>query len=317
MTAGLDLADPAALLLLPVGLVLWRVLPPLATPGAALVLPPRLAARAGAGAAGGRGSRAGLGLAIWVLLVIALAGPRQLLPVPALQVSGRDMAIALDLSGSMVREDFTLDGQPLSRLAAVQRVGAAFARGRAGDRLALIVFGSEAYYAAPFTFDTDSIARRIEEAAIGISGRATNIADALGLALRRMARSEATTRVIVLLSDGASNAGSADPLEAAQLAARMGVRVHTIALGPLDLETDPEARAAVDSQTLRQIAELSGGTAWRVRDMADLTAVIDALDRLEASPAEGLAAEIHRPLWPWPAGLAGLLAGALAWRARP
>ncbi|MEO1253239.1 MAG: VWA domain-containing protein, partial [Pseudomonadota bacterium] len=104
---------------------------------------------------------------IWVLLLLALAGPRELAPVPALKVSGRDLAIVLDLSGSMVRDDFHLDGQQVTRQEAVTKVGADFARRRGGDRVALIVFGSEAYYAAPFTFDVEAVARRIEEAAIG------------------------------------------------------------------------------------------------------------------------------------------------------
>ncbi len=184
----IDLAAPLALLLLPLPL-LAQWLPPAAGSGAALIVPDRVGARLGAGAgrAAARQARPDLATALaWALLVLALAGPRQLAPVPALAVSGRDLAIALDLSGSMVREDFQLDGQSLSRLDAVKRVGAAFARGRAGDRVALIVFGSDAYYAAPFTFDTEAVARRIEAAEIGISGRATNIADAMGLALKRM-----------------------------------------------------------------------------------------------------------------------------------
>lgn len=198
-----EFAQPWWFLLLPVPLLAWALLPATSGGGAALRMPERVAAGfLQAGAGGGRREVPWMAALAWCLLVVALAGPRVLAPVSALRVTGRDLAIAIDLSGSMVREDFALDGQAISRLEAVQRVGAEFARRRAGDRVALIFFGSEAYYAAPFTFDTEAVARRIEEAQIGISGRATNMADAVGLALKRMVRSEAATKVVILLSDG-------------------------------------------------------------------------------------------------------------------
>lgn len=252
---------------------------------------------------------------IWALIVFALSGPRELTPVSALKVSGRDLAIVLDLSGSMVRDDFFLDGQPITRLEAVTTVGADFARRRGGDRVALIVFGSEAYYATPFTFDTEAVARRIEEASIGISGRATNISDGLGLALKRLDDSQAASRVVILLSDGVNNAGATNPRGVAELAANMGVRVHTIALGPKDLESaEVGERGVVDATTLRAIAQVSGGESFRVKTTDDLVAVTQALDRLEATDSAGLSAEIYRDYWVWPAALAAALALLATWR---
>nr|WP_254438085.1 VWA domain-containing protein [Ruegeria arenilitoris] len=252
---------------------------------------------------------------IWILMVFAVSGPRELTPVSALKVSGRDLAIVLDMSGSMVRDDFHLDGRQVTRLEAVTTVGADFARRRAGDRVGLIVFGSEAYYATPFTFDTEAVARRIEEASIGISGRATNISDGLGLALKRMADSQAASRVVILLSDGVNNAGATNPRGVAELAAGMGVRVHTIALGPKDLETaEMGERGVVDAATLRAIAQVSGGESFRVKTTDDLIAVTEALDRLEATDSAGLTAEIHRSYWTWPAALAVVFALWAAWR---
>lgn len=315
-----ELATPWALLALPLPLLAARLLPPSGAEGATLVVPERIGAALIAGAGGGTGrSRAALHRAlpwlVWALFVVALSGPRLLEPVPALRVSGRDLAIALDLSGSMVRDDFRLDGQPVTRLEAVTTVGADFARRRAGDLVALIVFGSEAYYAAPFTFDTEAVAQRIEEAVIGISGRATNISDALGLALKRMEGSDAETRVVILLSDGSNNAGATNPRGVARLAAEMGVRVHTIALGPKDLTTAEEGeRGVVDAATLQAISDLSGGESFRVRTTEDLVAVTEALDRLEATDSDGLAAEVFRELWVWPATLGALLALGMAWR---
>lgn len=252
---------------------------------------------------------------VWCLLVVAVSGPREPAPVPALKVSGRDLAFVIDLSGSMVRDDFDLNGAKITRLDAVKTVGAAFARRRGGDRMAFIVFGSQAYYATPFTFDVHAVAQAIEGATIGISGRATNISDGLGLALKRMSQSDATSRVVILLSDGANNAGAANPRAVAALAAEMGVRVHTIALGPKDLETAAEGeRGVVDAVALRDIAALSGGESFRVKTTDDLDRVAAALDRLEATDSDGLAAEIYHDYWPWPAGAAALILLGLLWR---
>lgn len=317
---AIELADPLALLLLPLPLLAMRLLPTHASRGPALSVPEGLGrgllARTGEGDMP-RWRPVLLPGLVWLLLVLALAGPRQLAPVAALKVSGRDLAFAIDLSGSMVRDDFHLDGAQVTRLEAVQTVAADFVRRRAGDRIALIVFGSEAYYAAPFTFDTEAVARRIEEATIGISGRATNIADALGLALKRLEQSMAKARVVILLSDGVNNAGSTNPRAVAKLAADLGIRVHTIALGPKDTETGAVGeRGVVDAATLRAISDLSGGTSFRVRTTEDLVEVAKALDRLEATDSDGLAAEVFREFWVWPAALAAALCLWIAWRGR-
>ncbi len=314
-----ELAAPLVLLLLPLPFLAMRLLAPRTMAGSALEVPERVGERLlAAQAAAARGRlpvRQGLLWAAWGLVVLALAGPRDLAPVAALPVSGRDLAFVIDLSGSMVRDDFYLDGQQVTRLDAVKAVGAAFARRRGGDRVAFIVFGSEAFYATPFTFDVEAVAARIEEAVIGISGRATNISGGLGLALKRMAESEAETRVVILLSDGVNNAGTTDPLGVAELAAAQGVRVHTIALGPKDLTTAEDGeQGVVDAATLQAIAEISGGETFRVRTTEDLEAVARSLDRLEATVAEGLSAEMYRAYWPWPAGLALLLCLVLLWR---
>ncbi|SNR67106.1 VWA domain-containing protein [Puniceibacterium sediminis] len=315
----IELASPLALLLLPLPfLVIW-LLPAAPTGGPALAVPERIGQGilAGAGQGGEAAWRRRFApWMVWVLLVLALAGPRQLEPIPALKVSGRDLAIVLDLSGSMVRDDFYLDGAAITRMAAVQRVGAAFARRRAGDRVALIVFGSEAYYAAPFTFDTEAIARQIETSVIGISGRATNISDALGLALKRLETSEADSKVVILLSDGINNAGATNPRGVAGLAADLGIRVHTIALGPKDLTNSaPGENGVVDAATLRAVSDLSGGSSFRVRTTEDLVAVTDALDQLEATDSDGLSAQVFAEFWIWPAAFAAMLCLWIGWRA--
>lgn len=315
-----ELADPWVLLLLPLPLVIVRLIKPSPVFERGFPVPDRiggmlLAASPEDKVANPRFADRLTLWAIWVLTVLALSGPRELQPVSALKVSGRDLAIVLDLSGSMVRDDFHLDGRPITRLEAVTSVGSEFARRRAGDRVALIVFGSEAYFATPFTFDTESVARRIEEATIGISGRATNISDGLGLALKRLADSQAASRVVILLSDGVNNAGATNPRGVAELAAEMGVRVHTIALGPKDLQSaELGERGVVDAATLRAIAEVSGGETFRVKTTDDLIEVTQALDQLESTDSAGLTAEVHKSYWTWPAAVAAALALLAAWR---
>ncbi|MDW4498646.1 VWA domain-containing protein [Sulfitobacter sp. D35] len=305
-----DFAQPLLLLLLPLPVLVRRFAPVASRIGTALVVPEGVGRHILAGAAGsaGRPSRRLIALWLaWTLLVVALAGPRVLAPQAALPMSGRDLMLVLDLSGSMVRDDFTLDGTSATRLEVVRRVGAEFARAREGDRVGLVVFGSEAYVASAPSFDAEAVARAIEEMEIGISGRATNISDGLGLALKRLEASDAESRVVILLSDGSNNAGAATPREAAALAGRMGVRVHTIALGPLSRDEAPEDRGVVDVETLRAMAKLSGGEMFRVRTTEDLRAAARTLDALEPTARAGLAAQTHRALWPWPGAAALLL----------
>ncbi|MFQ1700768.1 VWA domain-containing protein [Loktanella agnita] len=310
----LEFAQPWLLLLLALPVPVWFLAPVLGAGGAVLVVPEGVSRQM----TDGRGSVRRLPLIgaalIWGLLVVALAGPRVLLPQQALPMSGRDLILALDLSGSMVRDDFVLDGEQVTRLEAVKAVGAAFARERAGDRVGLVVFGSDAYVAAAPSFDTDAIAESISGLAIGISGRATNISDAVGIALKRLAGSDAATQVIILLSDGTNNAGAATPRDVAVLASRMGVRIHTIALGPVALGESANSRGAVDVATLQAMADLSGGAMFRVRTTADLRMAAESLNALEPTARAGLSAQAYSDLWIWPAALAGVLSLGLGLR---
>lgn len=312
-------SDPLALLLLAAPVLAWRYLRVLRSGGAALVVPEGIGARlsVGSGGAGLGLTQMALPIALWVALVLAIAGPRQTVPNPALPISGRDLVLALDLSGSMVREDFAIDGQEVSRLAALKHVATRFVMGRGGDRVALVIFGSRAYYATPPTYDVSAVARAIDDAEIGISGRATGISGAMGLAFKRLGESTSKAKVVILLSDGVHNSGPVKPRDAARLADSLGIRVHTIAMGPRDLSNADGERDAVDADALNAIAELSGGSFFRVKTTEDLQTVADQIDQLEAISTDGPSALIHNPLWTWPAGLAALLSfGLLIWTLR-
>ena len=303
-------AFPLAFLLLPLPLLALRLLPARQAATGALIVPASIGDGLPVGVGEGFKARARrwLPILLWLALVTALAGPQRLEASQALPASGRDLVLAIDLSGSMEKEDFTVDGVTVSRLDAVKTVANAFIRGRAGDRVGVVIFAERAYFAAPLTFDVAAAARIVDEATIGISGRSTAIADGLGLALKRLAASTARSRVVILLSDGADTSGDVVPADAGALAKRLGIRVHTIALGPEDMETRPKSRDAVDTATLRAIAETSGGQTFRVRTTDDLTAVTQAIDRLETSAFERPAATLRRDYWPYPAGLALLVA---------
>lgn len=327
--SGFDLAAPLALLLLPLPLLAARLLPPEgAGATGALRVPPSLVAEGLSQAERrARGTRRGLLLALlWIGLVAALAGPRLVLPGLALPASGREIMLAMDLSGSMERRDFALDGETVSRLQAVKRVGAGFIRRRAGDRIGLVIFADQAYVAASLSFDTATVAHALEEATIGLVGRSTGIGDGLGLALRRLDASDPgaaspgegappavqkTGKVVILLSDGANNAGQTAPRDVADLARQIGVKIYTIALGPRDLANAEGEQDVVDTETLREMAEVSGGRSFRVRTTEDLIGVADAIDALEGGRAKAPPVPLRRDLWPWPAALAFLCAAAL------
>ncbi len=305
---GLDL--PLALLALPLPL-LARLLPPRAAVGQTMVLPASIAAAAQPA----RGPAAWGGTLVaalaWTCLCLALAQPQRMERVPDLSASGRDIVIALDMSGSMATPDFTLDGQTITRLAAVKRVAQGFVQARQGDRIGLVIFADTAYVAAPLTHDLPAVARALEEAQIGLTGRATAISEGLGLSLKRLLADPAPSRVIVLLSDGRDTAAKLDATGVARLAAQKGVRIHTVALGPEDLETRPTARDGVDIAQLRAIAAAAGGQSFRVRTMDDLLQMARTLDRLEPNPSTRPPVLVARPLWTWPAALALLAALAL------
>ncbi len=310
MMDGWNLATPLALLLLPLPFLAQWFLPPQRTQSGALLVPNSIASRFDAERRSlfGGTQRAFLPIILWTALVFAIAGPQRIVPTKALPVSGRDIILALDFSGSMEREDVHFAGQPEPRLNAVKRMAARFVRGRAGDRLGLVIFATEAFFAAPPTYDLEAVAQAIEIATIGISGRSTAISDGLGLALKRLEKSSAPSRVIILLSDGVNNAGTVLPKDAADLAQRLGIRVHTIAFGLRDMMGGTNEVDAVDAKTLQDVAEASGGRAFRVKTADELNAVGYAIDELETNEADAPPTVIYQSYWTYPAVLALLLA---------
>ena len=314
---GFDFVMPLALLLLPLPLAMWLLPARNTLPAGALRIPASISQRLAQGKGTGMGvASPWLAFVAWLALLLALAGPRIVAVTPGLPVSGRDIMLALDLSGSMLKQDFFVDGKAAGRIDALKHVGTELIRRRAGDRIGLVIFAELAFAASPLSFDVAAVSRTLEEASIGLVGRSTAIGDGLGLALKRLSDSPAPSRIIILLSDGANNAGSTDPLGVAALAKTMGVRLYTIGLGINDTSTPTDDPDAVDFDALRQLADIGGGQAFRVHTTAELDAAARAIEALVAGQSLAPPSVIRRDLWVFPAalGLLTLLAMAFARR---
>lgn len=308
---GFDLATPWALLALPLPALAWLWHSKSVQAVSGLRVPPSLRNRLAADPGLRQAPRRPFVLPAlaWIFLVAALAGPRILAATPALPASGRDIMLALDLSGSMIAKDMVMDGVPMSRIDALKRVGSALIRRRAGDRVGIVIFAEDALAAAPLSFDVDGVARDLNALTIGLVGRSTAMGAGLGLAVKRLAQSKAASRVIILMSDGANNAGSQDPAGVAVLARALGMRIFTIGLGPNETTNPDDDPESVDFEALKRYAELGGGVAFRARSGDDLDAATRAIERLVAGPALAPPALVHRDLWTYPAALFMVCAG--------
>ncbi|MDH0746730.1 VWA domain-containing protein [Pseudomonas sp. GD03842] len=246
---------------------------------------------------------------LWLLLLVAAARPQWLgdpLPVAA---SGRDLLVAVDVSGSMDYPDMVWQNDEVSRLTLVKQLLGDFLEHRQGDRVGLILFGSQAYLQAPLTFDRKTVRVWLDEARIGIAGKNTAIGDAIGLALKRLRSRPAQSRVLILVTDGANNAGQIDPATAARLAAGEGVKIYPIGIG-----ADPDKGATsilglntsldLDEPALQEIAAITGGRYFRARDGAQLAQIGKALDALEPVTQQPTQARPAQALYHWPLALA-------------
>jgi len=204
----------------------------------------------------------------WIALLLAIAQPSRPGDSVVQPVSGRAMSLVIDLSGSMERKDFDIDGEAVTRLNLVKHIAGQFIKQRSGDRLSLVLFGKEAFIASPLTFDLTALASTLDSAGIGMAVRGD----------------PAPSKAIVLLSDGTNNSGSVEPESAATLAASMNIRVHTIALGSergADGAFQTSPSADLDEETLKQIAQSSGGQFFRASTSEDLSQVYARIDQLE------------------------------------
>ncbi len=308
----LSLALPWALLLLPLPLLVWWFVPPHREQVPALRFPffRRIVATAraepGPGAVVLSRSRLQMGAAIaaWCLIVLALAQPERIGKPVEISRSARDVVLAIDISGSMDTRDFkTPDGARKQRLAAVRDVVRTFVRGRDGDRMALIVFGSKAYVQAPLTEDLGTIVDLLDRTEVGMAGPHTALGDAIGLAIRTFEASDIDQRLLILLSDGTDTASRMSPVNAAEIAHDKGVEIFTVAVG------DPEAigEERVDLATLKDVAARTGGQTFFAGDEAALKQVYARIDELAPREVETLSWRPRHSLAHIPLTLAALI----------
>jgi Ca-activated chloride channel family protein len=232
-----------------------------------------------------------------ILMIAALARPQWGTEKTTIDATGINMVLAVDLSESMEALDFKHQGRMVNRLEAVKSVVKAFIAQRAGDRIALVVFGSQAYTQVPLTRDYEAIRQMLDHLQIGSAGRSTAIGDAIGIALKRLEDIESRSNVIILLTDGRSNSGEFEPLTIAAIARQKGVKVYTIGVGgqgrapfavkdPIFGQRMVYRRVDMDSRTLQAIADQTGGLFFKADDLAGLKKIYDTIDAMEKSEVE-------------------------------
>jgi Ca-activated chloride channel family protein len=310
-----ELAFPWALLALPVPLLLWLILPRAVIQfPASLKIPffndmvsmiehqaPHVAEQA----------QYLLFYLIWTLIVVALAGPRWIGEPQPVSREGYNIMLALDVSGSMELGDMMAHGRPVTRLAVVKHAAEQFVNDRVGDKIGLILFGSQAYLLTPLTYDRQSVLMRLDDATVGLAGKTTAIGDAIGLAVKRFQQVPPTGRVIILLTDGVNNSGVLAPLKAAELARADGIKIYTIGLG-VDLSSQSigglfynmNAAAELDEDTLKEVAKMTGGRYFRATDLQSLQSIYKSIDRMEKLSQDEETIRPQNEYYPWPLAIA-------------
>ncbi|WP_216822428.1 VWA domain-containing protein [Pseudophaeobacter sp. EL27] len=254
----------------------------------------------------------------WILVVVGVARPQILGEPIVIEKAARDLVLAVDISGSMDARDLRdREGNPLQRLAAVKDVINTFIAEREGDRLALVVFGSNAYLQTPFTEDLESVAELMAQTEVGMAGPHTAMGDAIGLALRTFEASEIEQKLLVLLSDGADTNSQMSPLNATAIAADAGVKIFTIGVG------DPRASGdnRVDLDTLQAMATQANGAFYFSDDAQGLAEIYAEIDRLNPRLVDTTTFQPRREFGHYAFTAAALLGfammlGMLLWSAR-
>ncbi len=273
----------------------------------------------------------GLALLGLVLVIVALARPQRVEDKREVRTEGYDIMLAIDLSGSMLAEDYENGDGRINRLQAIKPVIQAFITQRPSDRIGIVVFSGRAYTLAPLTFDHDWLGRQVERLKIGLIEDGTAIGDGLGLALTRLeqaARDQAGLRqgaFAVLLTDGASNSGKLAPMQSAAVAKSRGIPVYTIGAGRDGLVPFPvfdeagntigyrRVASDLDQSTLIEIANLTGGSAYRADDAKAIASAFEAIDRAQKIEFQAKSFLLTSELFAWLAlpGLTCLLLAAV------
>lgn len=252
---------------------------------------------------------------VWLALLISAARPQWIGDIVEIPQSGRDLMLAVDLSGSMQTRDFEIQGEARDRLTAVKLIAGDFIERRKGDRIGLILFGSNAYLQTPLTFDIATVNQLLMESAVGLAGNSTAIGDAIGLAIKQLRDNDVSSRVLILMTDGMSNSGELTPEKAAEIAAHEKLKIYTIAIGSKQMNVQTifgnrnvNPSADIDETTLKMIADKTSGQYFRAYNTHELVEIYQHIDKLESIEHKS---QYYRPIdemyfMPLAAALAGL-----------
>ena len=225
------------------------------------------------------------------LLTVALARPQMGKTISKVQASGIDIMLALDVSGSMVAEDFTIGGERASRLDVVKQVTEKFIEARPNDRIGIVCFAGRPYLVSPLTLDHDWLLKNLERVKLGLVEDGTAIGSAIASAANRLKDKESKSHIVLLLTDGVSNAGKVPPLTAAEAAKALGIKVYTVGAGTKGYAPVPmqdmfgrkiyrNVKVDVDEPTLTKIAEMTNAKFYRATDTKTLTQIFEQIDTL-------------------------------------
>jgi len=249
-------------------------------------------------------------LLAWISLVFAACRPSYIGEQVDIPLSGRDLMLAIDISPSMKEQDMQLQGKTATRLAVVKNVVAQFVEQRSGDRVGLILFGTQPYVQSPLSFDTTTANTLLQEAFLGMAGQSTAIGDAITLGVKRLRQREEQSRVLILLSDGANTAGEIPPEKAAQLAAQEKIKIYTIGIGADEMikrsffgaqRVNPSAD--LDEDMLTKLAALTDGEYFRARNTEELSKIYQLINSLEPVEQETKSYRPSKALFYWFIGL--------------
>ena len=232
------------------------------------------------------------------LFSLALARPQKGIEYTSITTEGIDIELVVDVSGSMLALDFEIDGERRDRLYVAKEVLKDFVQGRIGDRIGLVVFAGLPYTQCPLTLDYDVLVSLLDRAQIGMVQDGTAIGSAIGTGVMRLKDSQATSRVIILLTDGINNKGKVSPDTAANLAKELGIKVYAVGVGSRGLVPYPwrkdvfgniiyrNRELPVDDEGLTRVAETTGGKYWRATDSEALREIYAEIDKLEKTEAK-------------------------------
>jgi Ca-activated chloride channel family protein len=252
-------------------------------------------------------------------LIVALARPQQGRTLTHVEASGIDIMLALDVSRSMLAEDFTIGSERANRLDAVKQVAEKFIQGRPNDRIGIVAFAGRPYLVSPLTLDHDWLLQNLERLRIGMVEDGTAIGSAIASASNRLKERESKSKIVILLTDGDNNAGKVSPATAAEAAKALNIKVYGIVAGtrgyaPIPMQIGNRivyrnVQVIVDEETMKQVAKITDAQFYRATDSKSLQQIFEEIDKLEKSTVQMSQYKEVRELFPWFASAGGALLG--------